>query len=78
MSLLVNTPLANIVKDGTKHLSGVEEAVLKNIEACKELSNIVRTSLGPRGALCTAHLFRGARRETPRRGPRRLTAGVDT
>eukprot|EP00959_Pyramimonas_sp_CCMP1952_P396034 8297885-Pyramimonas_sp.AAC.3 len=40
----------NMLKDGYKHLSGLEEAVLKNIEACKALSHITRTSLGPHGA----------------------------
>ena len=30
-------------------MSGLEEAVLKNIQACKELSMITRTSMGPNG-----------------------------
>lgn len=30
-------------------MSGLEEAVLKNIEACKELAVMVRTSMGPNG-----------------------------
>jgi len=38
-----------MLKDGHKHLSGVEEAVIKNLEACKQLSKITRTSLGPNG-----------------------------
>ncbi|GLT76152.1 hypothetical protein SLA2020_478280 [Shorea laevis] len=38
-----------MLKEGHKHLSGLEEAVLKNIGACKELSAITRTSLGPNG-----------------------------
>lgn len=38
-----------MLKDGYKHLSGLEEAVIKNIEACKALSQITRTSLGPHG-----------------------------
>ncbi|XP_075638911.1 T-complex protein 1 subunit theta [Castanea sativa] len=41
--------IQSMLKDGHKHLSGLDEAVLKNIEACKELSNITRTSLGPNG-----------------------------
>ncbi|GAB4851461.1 T-complex protein 1 subunit theta [Ancistrocladus abbreviatus] len=41
--------LQSMLKDGTRHLSGLDEAVLKNIEACKELSAITRTSLGPNG-----------------------------
>lgn len=38
-----------MLKDGAKHLSGLEETVLKNIEACKQLSKMTRTSLGPNG-----------------------------
>ncbi|GJD12452.1 T-complex protein 1 subunit theta [Galdieria sulphuraria] len=41
--------VGGMLKEGTKHLSGVEEAVLKNIEACKDLASIVRTSMGPNG-----------------------------
>ncbi|KAG6495594.1 hypothetical protein ZIOFF_043420 [Zingiber officinale] len=36
-----------MLKEGHKHLSGLDEAVLKNIDACKQLSDITRTSLGP-------------------------------
>ncbi|GKB69591.1 TCP-1/cpn60 chaperonin family protein, partial [Tanacetum coccineum] len=32
-----------------KKLSGLYEAVIKNIDACKELSTVARTSLGPNG-----------------------------
>merc|ERR1719230_2465572 len=38
-----------MLKEGSKHLSGLEEATFKNIEAAKQLSTIVRTSLGPNG-----------------------------
>lgn len=41
--------LQSMLKEGHKHLSGLEEAVLKNIDACKQLSQITRTSLGPNG-----------------------------
>jgi T-complex protein 1 subunit theta len=41
--------LQSLLKDGARHFSGVEEAMLKNIEACKQLSTITRTSLGPYG-----------------------------
>jgi hypothetical protein len=41
--------LQSMLKDGHKHLSGVEEAVVRNIEACKGLSHITRTSMGPNG-----------------------------
>lgn len=50
MSLRV--PKANNVqlfKEGYKHLSGLEDAVLRNIQAVSELSNLVRTSFGPNG-----------------------------
>jgi hypothetical protein len=40
-----------MLKEGHRHLSGLEEAVLKNIDACRELSAITRTSLGPNGEL---------------------------
>jgi hypothetical protein len=30
-------------------MSGLDEAVIKNVEACKQLSKITRTSLGPNG-----------------------------
>lgn len=42
--------LQAMLKEGHKHFSGVEEAVMKNIEACKELAHITKTSLGPNGA----------------------------
>ena len=38
-----------MLKEGSKHLSGLEEATYKNIEAAKQLSTCVRTSLGPNG-----------------------------
>ena len=38
-----------LLKEGAKHLSGLEETVLKNAEAIKKLSHIMRTSLGPNG-----------------------------
>ncbi|XP_042492174.1 T-complex protein 1 subunit theta-like [Macadamia integrifolia] len=41
--------IQGMLKEGHKHLSGLDEAVLKNIEACKQLSNITRSSLGPNG-----------------------------
>jgi len=52
MSLKV--PKANnlqIFKDGYKHLQGIEEAVLRNIQAVAELSDLVRTSFGPNGTV---------------------------
>ncbi|KAJ3525410.1 hypothetical protein NM688_g8405 [Phlebia brevispora] len=50
MSLKV--PKANniqLFKEGYKHLSGLEDAVLRNIQAVSELSDLVRTSFGPNG-----------------------------
>lgn len=41
--------LVDLLKEGARHFSGLEEAILKNIDACRELSAIVRTSLGPNG-----------------------------
>eukprot|EP00730_Choanoeca_flexa_P016018 TRINITY_DN7489_c0_g1_i1.p1 TRINITY_DN7489_c0_g1~~TRINITY_DN7489_c0_g1_i1.p1 ORF type:complete len:547 (+),score=177.95 TRINITY_DN7489_c0_g1_i1:85-1725(+) len=41
--------LQTMMKDGAKHYSGLEEAVYRNIGACKEIANIVRTSFGPNG-----------------------------
>ncbi|GMH34396.1 hypothetical protein BSKO_02230 [Bryopsis sp. KO-2023] len=41
--------LQAMLKEGYKLFSGVNEAVIKNIEACKELSTITKTSLGPHG-----------------------------
>ncbi|CAJ1432454.1 unnamed protein product [Effrenium voratum] len=41
--------LQSLLKDGGKHFSGVDEALLKNIEACKNLAQITKTSLGPFG-----------------------------
>lgn len=39
----------SLLKDGGKHFSGVDEALLRNIEACKNLAQITKTSLGPYG-----------------------------
>jgi hypothetical protein len=41
--------LQSMLKEGHKHFSGINEATLKNIEACKGLSQITRTSMGPNG-----------------------------
>ena len=35
----------------SQHLQGLEDAVLRNIQAVSELSDLVRTSFGPNGAL---------------------------
>ncbi|QDZ23945.1 subunit theta of T-complex protein 1 [Chloropicon primus] len=41
--------LQAMLKEGHKHFSGVEEAVMKSVEACKAISKCTRTSLGPTG-----------------------------
>jgi len=41
--------IPTLFKGGTKHLTGVEAAVVRNIEVCQQLSAITRTSLGPNG-----------------------------
>jgi len=38
-----------LLKEGGKHFAGVDEALLRNIEACKTLSTITKSSLGPSG-----------------------------
>lgn len=45
-----------IFKDGYKYLQGLDEAILRNIEAVVELSDLVRTSFGPNGKILGAHL----------------------
>jgi T-complex protein 1 subunit theta len=40
-----------MLKDGHQMFSGLQEAVLKNIEACKELSLLTKSSMGPNGKL---------------------------
>ena len=41
--------VSSLLKEGTRHYSGVNEATLRNIQACKALSETTRTSLGPNG-----------------------------
>lgn len=38
-----------LLKDGTKHIQGVDDAVLRNLEAVGSLADITRTSMGPNG-----------------------------
>jgi len=49
MSLNSGFGFQNLLKDGYKHYAGLEEAMLRNIEACKQISNMTKTSLGPLG-----------------------------
>lgn len=39
----------SLLKQGARHYQGEEEAVIRNITACKEMAAITRTSLGPQG-----------------------------
>jgi T-complex protein 1 subunit theta len=41
--------IQSLLKEGSRHFSGTEEAILRNIEACKQLATVTRTSLGPLG-----------------------------
>ncbi|KAA8491814.1 T-complex protein 1 subunit theta [Porphyridium purpureum] len=41
--------LSALLKDGTKHVTAADDAVMRNIDACKQLGAIVRTSIGPNG-----------------------------
>ncbi|KZT36936.1 T-complex protein 1 [Sistotremastrum suecicum HHB10207 ss-3] len=61
--MALKVPKANnlqLFKDGSKHSSGLEDAILRNIEACSELSDLLRTSFGPNGRnkLVVNHLGR--------------------
>lgn len=38
-----------MLKEGHKHFSGLEEALLRNINACKEISKLTKSGLGPNG-----------------------------
>jgi len=40
---------SDLLKEGSKTFSGLDEAVIKNIEMCKQLSTITRSSYGPNG-----------------------------
>ncbi|CAO1638649.1 unnamed protein product [Sympodiomycopsis kandeliae] len=60
MSLKVPKQGMNLFKDGYKLLQGTDEAVLRNITAVCELSEMLRTSFGPNGRnkLLINHLSR--------------------
>lgn len=38
-----------MLKEGAKHYSGLDEAVFRNITACRQFTQITRSSLGPNG-----------------------------
>ncbi|XP_011297643.1 T-complex protein 1 subunit theta [Fopius arisanus] len=41
--------MASMMKEGSLYFSGLEEAVFRNISACKEFAQTVRTAYGPNG-----------------------------
>eukprot|EP00038_Savillea_parva_P007711 m.172037 g.172037 ORF g.172037 m.172037 type:complete len:549 (+) comp13463_c0_seq1:46-1692(+) len=41
--------LSRMMKSGTQHYSGIDEAVVRNITACRDIANMVKTSFGPNG-----------------------------
>lgn len=47
LPLLVLIPVLNFYF--LQHFSGMDEAVFRNINACKELSRVTRSSYGPNG-----------------------------
>ena len=47
--LQTNQGFQSMLKEGYRHYAGLEEAILRNIEAAKELSQLTRTSYGPNG-----------------------------
>ena len=49
--------LTSFLKEGAKHFSGLEEAVINNIDATSEISETTRTSLGPNGWFFFKHNF---------------------
>jgi T-complex protein 1 subunit theta len=49
LKIPTNLGLTGMLKEGFKHYQGFEEAVFRNIQACKQLSDMTRTSMGPNG-----------------------------
>ncbi|KJH45781.1 putative T-complex protein 1, theta subunit [Dictyocaulus viviparus] len=50
--MAINIPksgFSRFMKDGAQHFKGTDEAVLRNIEACVELSSQLRSAYGPNG-----------------------------
>merc|ERR1712168_1794240 len=41
--------MQSMMKDGAKSFKGLEEAVYRNIDACNQLTTILRSSFGPNG-----------------------------
>jgi len=38
-----------MLKHGAEHHTGIQDAIIRNLEACEQLTKITRTSLGPNG-----------------------------
>jgi T-complex protein 1 subunit theta len=51
---MVGYGIQSMLKEGHDHLSWLKEAMLKNIDAYRELSFITHTFLGPNGESCSA------------------------
>lgn len=49
MNLNMAAGLGGMLKDGHKHIEGIGQTILKNVEAVSQLAAITRTSLGPLG-----------------------------
>jgi len=49
MGLNMAAGLQGMLKDGHKHIDGVDQAVVKNLEAATQLSKICCSSMGPNG-----------------------------
>lgn len=39
----------SMLKEGAKFYSGIDEVVMRNIEACKELADTTKSAYGPNG-----------------------------
>lgn len=41
--------VTDLLKEGTKHITGLDDVIVQSISAVKDLVKIVRTSYGPQG-----------------------------
>lgn len=49
MSFFQPQGFTSLLKEGSRHYTGVEESIIRNIEAISEVCTMTRTSLGPNG-----------------------------
>ena len=49
LSIGKGNSFSDLLKDGYKHFQGVDETTNQNIQACKDISQMTRTSMGPNG-----------------------------